>query len=182
MFFSPKIANKNLLEKIIIRQMEKADLPALEWEGEYIHFRPMFERAYRRAIEGMAVQWVAILPSSQMLGQVFVQLKSSRNEMLMNGRAYAYLYAVRVRPEYRNIGLGSRLMHVAEMDLIYRGYGFATLNVARDNPKGIRFYERLGYQIVGEEEGRWSYTDHLGQNHLVHEPAWRMEKRLIGFS
>ncbi|HNB52452.1 MAG TPA: hypothetical protein PK530_10935, partial [Anaerolineales bacterium] len=65
-----------------------------------------------------------------------------------------------------------------ENDLIWRGYRFSTLNVARENLDGLRFYERHGYKIVGEDDGRWSYTDHLGQTHLVHEPAYRMEKAL----
>ena len=176
MLFSPAEKAQKTLEKIQIRTLKHGDLPELEWEGEYIHFRPMFERAYRRAESGEAVIWVAAL-QNKMIGQVFVQLRSGRNE-LVDGHTRAYLYAVRVRPEYRNLSLGSRLMYVAENDLVWRGYQFATLNVARDNSGGIRFYERLGYKIAGEEEGRWSYADHLGQNHLVHEPAWRMEKEL----
>jgi ribosomal protein S18 acetylase RimI-like enzyme len=69
-------------------------------------------------------------------------------------------------------------MYVTENDLIWRGYRFATLNVARENVSGRCFYERHGYKIVDTDEGRWSYTDHLGQTHLVHEPAYRMEKEL----
>ena len=176
MLFFPAHNVKRDLENIQIRQLKPSDLPKLEWEGEYIHFRPMFERTYRRIESGEAVVWVAALTDC-LIGQVFVQLRSGRNE-LVDGHTRAYLYAVRVRAAYRNLSLGSRLMFVTENDLIWRGYRFATLNVARDNLGGLRFYERLGYQIVGEEEGRWSYTDHLGQTHLVHEPAWRMEKKL----
>ncbi len=176
MLFSPALTAQKVLEKIQIRALKQAELPKLEWEGEYIHFRPMFERAYRRTESGEALIWVAAF-EQKLMGQVFVQLRSGRNEWI-DGHTRAYLYAVRVRPEYRNLSLGSRLMYVAENDLIWRGYRFATLNVARENSGGIRFYERLGYKIMGEEEGRWSYTDHLGQTHLVHEPAWRMEKEL----
>ncbi|NUM47066.1 MAG: GNAT family N-acetyltransferase [Anaerolineales bacterium] len=148
----------------------------MEWEGEYIHFRPMFERAYRRVETHEAVIWVAALQDT-LIGQVFVQLRSGRNE-LVDGHTRAYLYAIRVREAYRNFGLGSRLMYVTENDLIWRGYRYSTLNVARDNLSGLRFYERHGYKIVGQDDGRWSYTDHLGQTHLVHEPAYRMEKEL----
>jgi ribosomal protein S18 acetylase RimI-like enzyme len=176
MLFSPSLATQRDLEKIQIRQLKQVDLPGLEWEGEYIHFRPMFERAYRRIEKGEAAIWVAAL-GDVLVGQVFVQLRSGRNE-LVDGHTRAYLYGVRVRPEYRNLNLGSRLMFVTENDLIWRGYQFATLNVAMDNPGALRFYERLGYRAKGEEEGRWSYTDHLGQTHLVHEPAWRLEKQL----
>ncbi|HLF90552.1 MAG TPA: GNAT family N-acetyltransferase [Anaerolineales bacterium] len=177
MFFYPTLNTQKILEKVRVRHLKCADLPALEWEGEYTHFRPMFERAYRRTETGEAVVWVADY-ARQLVGQVFVQLRSGRNG-LVDGRTRAYVYAVRVRSAYRNLGLGSRLMYVVENDLIWRGYECATLNVARDNPDAQRFYERLGYRVVGEEDGRWSYTDHLGVTHLVHEPAWRMEKVLI---
>ena len=176
MLFSPALTTPKNFDKTQIRPLKPADLPGLEWEGEYTHFRPMFERAYQRAESGEAVVWVAAL-DKKLIGQVFVQLKSGRNA-LIDGHTRAYLYAIRVRPEFRNLSLGSRMMYVAENDLIWRGYRLATLNVARENTGGVRFYERLGYQIMGQEEGRWSYTDHVEQTHLVHEPAWRMEKEL----
>lgn len=176
MFFSPVLTPKKELDKVEIRALLKAELPGLEWDGEYIHFRSMYERAYRRTETGEGLIWVAAL-NGKMLGQVFVQLRSGRNE-LVDGHSRAYLYAIRVRPAYRNLGLGSRMMYVTENDLIWRGYQYATLNVAKENTDGLRFYERHGYKIIGEDEGRWSYTDHVGQTHLVHEPAYRMEKRL----
>lgn len=176
MLFSPALTSQKDLDKIEIRHLRKAELPELEWEGEYIHFRPMFDRAYRRVETGEAVIWVAAL-QNKLIGQVFVQLRSGRNE-LVDGHTRAYLYAIRVREAFRNLGLGSRLMYVTENDLIWRGYRFSTLNVARENLAGLRFYERHGYKIAGEDDGRWSYTDHLGQTHLVHEPAYRMEKVL----
>ncbi|HNB51051.1 MAG TPA: GNAT family N-acetyltransferase, partial [Anaerolineales bacterium] len=146
MLFSPALTSQKDLAKIEIRHLRKTELPELEWEGEYIHFRPMFERAYRRVETGEAVIWVAAL-QNKLLGQVFVQLRSGRNE-LVDGHTRAYLYAIRVRETFRNLGLGSRLMFVTENDLIWRGYRFSTLNVARENLDGLRFYERHGYKIV----------------------------------
>jgi ribosomal protein S18 acetylase RimI-like enzyme len=176
MLFHPVLNAQKILGNVKIRHLRRADLPALEWEGEFTHFRPMFERAYRRTESGEAAVWVADY-AQQLIGQAFVQLRSRRN-VRADGYTRAYIYAVRVRPAYQNMGLGGRLMCTVENDLIWRGYKFATLNVARDNPDAQRFYERLGYCVAGEEEGRWSYTDHLGVAHLVHEPAWRMEKAL----
>jgi len=36
-----------LEQKIVIRQAEEKDLVALEWEGEFSHFRHIFSEAYR---------------------------------------------------------------------------------------------------------------------------------------
>ena len=67
---------------------------------------------------------------------------------------------------------------ITENDLLNRGYDIVTLNVGRDNPDARRLYERFGYNVVGDEPGRWSYLDHNGKRHYVHEPSWRMEKSL----
>lgn len=161
-----------------IRHLIKADLPLLEWDGQFTHFRRSFKNAYYNARKGLAVLWVAAIPPDRIVGQVFVSLISRARSELADGRRRAYLYSVRVRSEFRGQGLGSRLMDIAEADLVDRGYRISTLNVARDNPKAIRFYRSRGYQIMAPEPGQWSYIDHLGRRQHVNEPAWRMEKHL----
>jgi len=167
------------LSKVVFRPAVKSDLPALEWGGEYTHYRRVFKMAFRDTLTGNAVLWLAFLPpEDELLGQVFVQLLSSGRRELADGRTRAYLYAIRVKTAYRNAGLGARMMDFDEQDLHAKGYTHATLNVARDNPDARRFYERRGYYIIAPEPGEWSYLDHRGIRQYVHEPAWRMEKRL----
>jgi ribosomal protein S18 acetylase RimI-like enzyme len=121
---------------------------------------------------------VADFTGASIVGQLFVQLNSARPE-LADGNHRAYIYGFRVQAPYRNQGLGTRMLHVAEADLIRRGFQRVVLNVNRDNPDARRLYERNGYWVVAEEEGRWSYLDQFGQRREVNEPAWRMEKILI---
>lgn len=163
--------------QLVIRQLARRDLPELEWEGAYRHFRRLYARAYRAARKGRAILWVAELEDAGLIGQVFVQLISG-DRRLADGKNRAYLYSFRVRPEYRGQGVGGRLLAVAEADLVRRGCRKATLNVARDNPGARRFYERNGYRVVAPEPGRWRYVDHRGRVRTVEEPAWRMEKVL----
>jgi ribosomal protein S18 acetylase RimI-like enzyme len=170
-----------MIEGLIIREATRNDLPALEWDGQFTHFRRLYAQAVRRAEEGEAVLWVAELPSIGLIGQLFVQLESYRNE-LADGHTRAYIYSFRVRPTYQGAGIGTSLMQTAETDLRRRGYHSITLNVGRDNPAARRFYERFGYTIVGDEPGRWSYLDHKGHRRHVHEPSWRMEKELKSLS
>jgi ribosomal protein S18 acetylase RimI-like enzyme len=160
-----------------VRLVKRSDLPALEWEGELTHFRRMFAEAYQRMEWGDAAIWIAELPGVGVIGQLFLSLRSGRPE-LSDGLTRGYIYGVRVRPAYRNQGIGTQLLLAAEGELIQRRYHYATLNVGRDNPKARRLYERLGYRVVAPEEGRWSYEDEHGVTHHVHEPAWRMEKEL----
>jgi ribosomal protein S18 acetylase RimI-like enzyme len=164
--------------RVVIRRLTSVDLPGLEWDGEFTHYRRVYLEAYRRMCSGKSILWVAELPGWGLIAQVFVQLNCDRKE-LANGNTHAYFYAFRVRPRFRNAGLGTRMLEVVEEDLKLRGFSVLTLNVARTNVDAQRLYERLGYQITAPESGRWSYPDHDGIWHDVEEPAWRMEKKLV---
>ncbi len=159
------------------RQIRKSDLPSLEWEGEFSHFRRLFAEAYQSALLGRAVLWLAEIVEVELIGQLFVQLSSGRPE-LADGDYRAYIYGFRIKSAYRGHGVGTRLLTVAEDDLVKRGYSRVTLNVGRDNPDARRLYERSGYRVVAAEPGRWSYLDQYGRRRDVHEPSWRMEKAL----
>ncbi len=165
------------LSQVIIRHVTDQDLVALEWDGQYSHFRRVYQEAYQRAVRGHSVLWLAEIQQVGVIGQTFVQLTCDRPE-LADGRTRGYIYAVRVREEYRNRGIGTRLMDVAEDDLRSRGFTLATLNVARNNRDAQRLYQRRGYRIIAFEPGKWSYPDDKGTWQSVVEPAWRMEKRL----
>ncbi len=169
---------KPFLERVIIRHLEKADLKALEWNGEFIHFRRLYADAYRRMQQGDIIMWVAELPGTGIIGQVFIQLDCGRPE-LANGIDRAYLYSFRVMPAFRNLGLGTLMMKTVEDDLQRRGFCYLTLNVAKDNPRARKLYERQHYRVTGNEPGIWSYYDHNGVLQHVNEPAWRMEKNLL---
>jgi ribosomal protein S18 acetylase RimI-like enzyme len=165
------------VSQIVIRPTTQNDLLALEWDGEYKHFRRLYSEIFQSASRGKAIMWVAELPGTGIIGQLFVQLTSARLE-LANGAERAYIYGFRIKPDFRGRGLGRRMMQVAEDDLAKRCFRRATLNVARDNPQARRLYESLGYQVVGMDPGQWTYIDHLGIRREVREPAWRMEKQI----
>ncbi len=170
-----------------IRPLVQTDLQALEWEGEFSHFRKIYADAYERAKSGRSVLWVAEIDpqimgqspqkNGRVVGQLFVQLTCDRPD-LANGTTRAYIYAFRVRPVYRGSGLGTRMLSVAENDVLKRGFQTTTLNVAKNNYNARRLYERQGYRVVSADPGRWSYPDEKGAWHFVEEPAWRMEKKL----
>jgi ribosomal protein S18 acetylase RimI-like enzyme len=165
------------LHQVIIRNVTQADLIALEWEGEFQHFRRMYADIYEHARKGTSVLWLAELPEKGVIGQVFIQLNSNRPE-LADGVIRAYLYGFRIKPVYRGRGLGTQMMDIVEKDLVKRGFHYVTLNVGRDNPDARRLYERLGYTVIAAEPGIWSYIDDRGERRDVNEPAWRMQKQL----
>jgi len=166
------------MKEVYIRQAEKDDLPALEWDGEYTHFRRLYADTFSMVQQGYAIMWIAELNGSGLIGQCFISLKGNRPE-LADGISRAYLYGFRVRPNFRNQGIGTQMMKTIEADLKERGFTQVALNVGLDNQDARRFYNRLGYLIVGSEPGFWSYIDDNGKRRDVHEPAWRMVKDLV---
>lgn len=165
------------INNVIIRHLIFSDLPQLEWNGEYQHLRQVYLNAYKNRNQGKNILWVADLPKIGVIGQVFIQLNSIRKD-LADGFFSAYLFAFRIKPEYRNAGLGTRIFSVVETDLIRRNFKEITLNVAKINEPAIRLYERLGFVISGSEPGEWSYRDHHNKLQKVCEPAWKMIKSI----
>ncbi|WP_299027244.1 GNAT family N-acetyltransferase [uncultured Thermanaerothrix sp.] len=168
----------NWLDQVCLRHLREEDLPALEWDGAYSHFRRIYREAYQASLSGQVLIWVAELPGVGIIGQAFVQLASPRPE-LADGEHRAYLYGFRVKPAYRNAGLGTHMLNTIINDLRARGYTWLNLNVAVENTAARRLYERLGFVVIGYDPGCWSYVDHEGQRRFVEEPAWRMQKQLL---
>ncbi|MDO9085629.1 MAG: GNAT family N-acetyltransferase [Anaerolineaceae bacterium] len=165
------------INNVIVRHLIFSDLPQLEWDGEYSHLRQVYLNAYKKRNEGKYILWVADLPKSGIIGQVFIQLNSTRKD-LADGYFCAYLFAFRIKADFRNAGLGTRMLSVVETDLVKRNYGEITLNVAKTNDIAIRFYNRLGFEIIGSESGEWSFRDQNNKLQHVKEPALKMIKTI----
>ncbi|MCW5874944.1 MAG: GNAT family N-acetyltransferase [Anaerolineales bacterium] len=161
-----------------VRPLQPDDALALEWDGQYIHFRRLYVLAFERAAAGRACLWGVVSPQGELVGQVFVLLEAEHDPMTADGSERAFIHSFRVRPEHRNLGLGRSLLNHAEQDLRVRGFQWVTLNVAEDNPRAMRLYERMGYRPLEPISGRWSFIDHEGNQRQLHEPGWRMGKNL----
>jgi ribosomal protein S18 acetylase RimI-like enzyme len=166
------------ISKMVIRKAGEKDLPAMEWDGEYSHFRKLFQSLYQSSLKGETILWLVELPEVGLVGQIFVQLICSRPE-LADGISRAYLFSFRIKSGFRKSGIGAKLLEFVENDLRSHGYHWSVLNVDQNNYSARRFYEKYGYVVVGVENGNWSYIDQYGKHREIHEPAWRMEKRLL---
>jgi ribosomal protein S18 acetylase RimI-like enzyme len=89
----------------------------------------------------------------------------------------AVLWAAHVEPGWQSRGIGTTLFLHVEAVARERGFAAIELAVAKDNPRALALYKRLGYEVVGEGVGRWSYRD--GDNEIrVVEDEWNMRKAL----
>lgn len=152
---------------ITLRLAAHADLPLLEWHGQYKHFRNLFQRTFREQQQGRRLMLLADFNRFP-IGHVFINFRQSR----------AYLYSFRVMEMFRGQGIGTSLLEEAECLITERGLRRAVIAVAKDNTAAHRLYTRLGYRVYGEDPGQWRYTDHRGQVRHVQEPCWLLEKNL----
>lgn len=163
--------------QVRIRPLVEEDLPALEWDGAFTHFRRLYAQHYRNMIKGNTLVWVSETEERELVGQLFLLLYSQQKEVA-DGFRRAYIFSFRIKPAYRNQGLGSFMLALAENDLMLRGFTQVQLNVARQNRAARQLYERLGYRVIGSDPGVWHYQDPQGEWQSVREPAWKMLKEL----
>ena len=45
-----------------VRLIKEADLPALEWDGEYTRYRKVYQEVYRNSLRGISLPYVAETP------------------------------------------------------------------------------------------------------------------------
>lgn len=164
-------------EQIHIRPLLDTDLIALEWEGDFRHFHNLYAQHYASSLQGAALIWVAENFQKQIIGQVFILL-NARQSKIADGSTRAYLFSFRIKPRWRNLGIGGHMLQFVENQLVLQGFIWVRLNVAKDNKDARRMYEAHGYRVIGSDPGDWSYMDDLGVVQQVHEPAWKMIKRL----
>lgn len=161
---------------VTIRQLREDDLPKLEWYGQFKHYRNLFRRSYDGQVKGYRFMLVAIVNDFP-IGRLFIQYGQSRSR-LSDGRNRGYLYSFQVMDIFRGQGIGTALIQRAEEVLYDRNFNWVTISVTKDNDGALRLYQRQGYQVFGEDEGKWHYQDHRGRVQQVHEPCWLLKKRL----
>ena len=69
--------------------------------------------------------------------------------IIMQGALVGYIQTVGIAPEWRNKGIGSKMLNFAE-NRIFSESPNVFMCVSSFNDKAQRLYRRLGYEVVGE--------------------------------
>ena len=88
---------------------------------------------------------------TQLLTQLSTLLRTETIMSKVRDGEY-YISNLAVYPEYRNLGLGTRLLLKAEDEARKSGASKAVLDVEADNESAIRLYEKIGYTAVRKVE------------------------------
>jgi ribosomal protein S18 acetylase RimI-like enzyme len=59
-----------------------------------------------------------------------------------------YVFTISVRPDLQSYGLGKHLLAMAQRKAIEARLGKCSLGVTLDNHRAVKFYSRIGFQIV----------------------------------
>ena len=84
----------------------------------------------------------------RLVGLVLIELMTAPDDPIFKPRRYAYIEELAVLKEHRGHGIGRLLMAKTHEWITAQGVKEVELFVWEDNPKAIRFYEQLGYQMV----------------------------------
>lgn len=163
------------LDSVNIRLMRESDLPLIEWDGEYTRYRKIYREIYRGLLAGRSMPWIAEVNPIGIIGQIFLTEKSPHPEYCPD-QPYMFLSSFRVKPLFRNQGLGTLLLKICEITASDRKVHNIFLNCAKTNRRCKKFYERNGFSVIREDSGKWTYIDHQGHVREEIEPAWVMKK------
>lgn len=173
----PVIINHNVFDhfslhlRVHIRTCVKDDLPELEWFGMFTEHREIFLKVYESQERGENLMLIAeanTLP----IGQIWIDLLKRKEE------SAGFIWALRVIPWLRNLGIGGRLMAAAEEQCREQGFAYAELGVEKENHEAKRFYERLGYRTVGSMLDEYCYPSPHGELIRVPLDVWVLRKKL----
>lgn len=168
---------ENWLDSVNIRLMRESDLPLIEWGEEYVRYRKIYCEVYRNFLAGRTFPWIAEVEKYGVIGQVFLTEKQP-NTAFDPDRPYMFLSSFRVKPDFRNRGLGTFLLKICEITAHDRNIRHIFLNCAKNNKRCKAFYERNGFVVLREDPGRWSFINHKGAICEEVDPAWTMVKKI----
>ena len=168
------------LDHVTIRLIKEADLPALEWDGEYTRYRKVYQEVWRNSQRGISLPYVAETPEDGIIGQVFLTRKDPNPSYSPRSR-YFFLSSFRIKPVFRDRGLGDRMIRLCFQEARNHRLRDIFLNCSSDNDRARRFYEKHGFRIVRLDEGKWSYINPEGLVVTERQSAYLMRKTLPRF-
>ena len=138
---------------LVVDDLTELDLDRISWSGNPMHIVHV-GRALDRVASG-EVEYLAVRAPS---GAPIAKGGIDYSERAGGGT----LFQLATHPELQGLGIGSRLVEVAEERIRRRGLRCAYLGVEDYNVSARRLYERLGYAEVGREAASWEQEDEHG--------------------
>ena len=172
-----KAEKKAWLDRVHIRKMRESDLPLIEWNGAYTRYRRVYREIFQNQERGITTVLIADSREDGVIGQIFLTQKDP-NPNFSPEEPYLFISSFRIKEDFRNRGLGTLLLKMAELYAERKHLSLLILNCAKTNQDGLSFYKRHGFEGYRMDDGRWTYIDHQGVIQEEVEPAISMRKRI----
>ena len=166
-----------LTEEVNIRLLREEDLPALEWDGEYKRYRRIYREIFHNFQKGISFPLVAETARDGVIGQVFLTRKEPNLKFSAFHR-YFFLSSFRVKPQFRKMGVGSRMLELCERHVKQHHLRDIFLNCDVSNHRARWFYLDHGFQVIRIDESDWSFVDDEGFVVTEHQHAYLMKKTI----
>jgi ribosomal protein S18 acetylase RimI-like enzyme len=157
------------LDGLVVDDLRAEDLDGLRWSGTHAHLRSV-ARQLGRIATGEVEYLVARAPGGTPVGKAGIDYAV--------GPRRGVVWQVVVHDDLQGLGIGTRLLEVAEARMRARGCRVAALSVEIDNPRARALYERLGYRGLGTRATGWEVDGPDGSVAWYSTDVVDMEKRL----
>lgn len=137
--------------EVVIRPCEQRDLTALEWLGSFTAHRAFMRAQFERHRAGLNPMLVAD-HGGYPVGQIWLDLERAA------AWHAAVVWALRVIMPFQRLGIGKRLLAVAERVAAAAEVELVELGVERGHRRARRFYESCGYERVRDEMAEEVYV------------------------
>lgn len=149
------------LRKLGVKECENTLGPKEEEEEHDLNY-------YRKLLENDMNFLILLAFSSDgdVLGMVFAKFDLSVGNT-SGDRHVAHIYSLFVRENYRNKGVGQRLMEVLMARLWDIEISNLLLEISSNDPRVLQFYKNLGFDLVGTMKQRYLVRGVYHDSHLM---------------
>lgn len=137
---------------ITIRQGHIDDFKQLNqpWAWSQAAWHRQAQEDYIKGIEAGTQEFLVVEYEGVVIGELHIYWDKKDKEEA-NGKDRAYLSALRIHPDYRGQGLGTKLMQAALQRIKENGYSEATIGAYEKEHKLQELYKKWGFdQFVKE--------------------------------
>lgn len=96
-----------------------------------------------------AMLWYIAVIGDQIVGRIKVLFQGQTGEPT--------IFALRVKDEKQRQGIGAQLIKEAEKGLREKDISHLLLSVVRSEGQLIEWYQKMGYQLIGERTDHWYF-------------------------
>jgi ribosomal protein S18 acetylase RimI-like enzyme len=160
---------KNGVGSLEVDHLTSEDLPRISWSGGRTHIENVRGQLARVA-EGEVEYLAARSPGGWPVGKCAIDYTQHEGAGSM--------FQLATLPELQGLGIARRLIAESEDLIRKRGLRIAMLAFEDGNTRARRIYERLGYEVCGEESASWVSEDASGRTFTKHAHLTLLKKEL----